>query len=111
MRLFMSKIRTPVLVGCFAAIIVTAPGSAAAALFTTPAIQYDNADGALVQQIRGKWERRSAYDLYYRYGRHPCYAGYLPFGFRPSVYYGCPGYGWPGWRPVAPAPRLEDFSQ
>jgi hypothetical protein len=95
----MRKIRTTVLVSCLAA--VAAPGSAAAALFTTA----HDADGALVQQIRGKWERRSAY------GRHPCYAGYLPFGFRPSVYYGCPGYGWPGWRPVAPALRLEDVHE
>jgi hypothetical protein len=107
----MRRTRTPVLVGCFAALVLTAPRPAAAAISATPAIHYDKADGALVQQVRGKWERKSAYDLYQRYGTHACYAGYLPFGFRPSVYYGCPGYGWPSWRPPEAAPRPENFRQ
>jgi hypothetical protein len=105
----MRRTRTLALVGCFAALVPYPPRPAAAAISALPAIQYNKADGALVQRVHGKWERKSAYDLYHRYGQHACYAGYLPFGFRPSVYYGCPGYGWPYWRPPEAASRPENF--
>ena len=53
--------------------------AAAAAISATPAIQYNNADSALVQQVHRKWRRRALYYVhgpyaFFRYGAYGCYA-------------------------------------
>jgi len=97
----------PIFVACVAALVLSAPRPTATAMAFT-AIQYHNAN-VLVQQVHLKWRKR-AYGYYnpYRYYRfEDCYAGYLPFGYRPDTYYGCPGYGWPYWRPLEQVPMLR----
>src|SRR5688572_8314712 len=97
-RLIMKGARIWLSVGFIAAIVLIGTRPAAgAAISIMPAFQYEKADAGLVQRVHRKWGKRT--HTLYRYGPYGCYAGYLPFGYRPHMYYGCPGYGWPYWRP------------
>jgi hypothetical protein len=90
----MKQARILLSVGSIAALVLIGTRPAAgAAISIVAAFQYEQADAGLVQRVHRKWGKRAHS---YQDG---CYAGYLPFGYRPNMYYGCPGYGWPYWRP------------